>query len=71
MKVNDPEIREDIADDAEIKADYEAATGKKFFCVADMMIYQTDRMEPELYLPFYRALTGEEMTEEDFLKYVQ
>ena len=69
LKVNDYE--EDVADDTELKEEYESATGKKFFCVADMMIYQADTMEAELYLPFYQALTGEEMTEEDFLAYVK
>ncbi|MDO9545773.1 MAG: hypothetical protein Q7J07_03365 [Pelolinea sp.] len=55
----------------EIRILYEEGTGKKFYCIADEMIYTMEEITAEEYIPLYNALTGEEMTEEEFLTYVQ
>ena len=63
-------LKMNIEDD-EIRIAYENGTGKNFYCIADEMIYTTDDIEAKDYVYLYNALTGEEMTEEEFLTYVK
>ncbi len=55
----------------DVRISYEEGTGKKFYCIADEMIYTMEEITAEEYIPLYNVLTGEEMTEEEFLTYVQ
>jgi len=55
----------------EIMADYEQGTGKRFYALADMLIYTVDTMEAADYVPLYNAITGSNMTEAEFNDFVK
>ncbi|MBN2556493.1 MAG: hypothetical protein JXA97_11185 [Anaerolineales bacterium] len=56
---------------ADLMTEYEAGTGKPFYIIADIMIYTEDEIAAEDYVPLYNALTGSDMTMEEFEEYVQ
>jgi len=62
---------EDLSDSADILAEYEEGTGKKFYVIADWMIYAMDEMTADEYIPLYNALTGSDLTEEEFVTYIE
>ncbi len=62
---------EDLSESLDILAEYEADTGKKFFVIADWMIYSLEEMAADEYIPLYNALTGSDITEEEFVTYIQ
>ena len=63
---------EDILEDApEIAQDYKDSTGKDFYIIADFLIYGDDEMAAADYISLYNAITGADMTEEEFNEYVK
>jgi transglutaminase-like putative cysteine protease len=62
---------EDLSESLDILAEYEEDTGKKFFVIADWMIYSLEEMAADEYIPLYNALTGSDITEEEFVTYIQ
>jgi len=62
---------EDLSESFDVLAEYEEETGKKFFVIADWIVYATEEMTAEEYIPLYNALTGSDMTEEEFVTYIQ
>jgi len=62
---------DDLEDSPEIAVDYEKATGKKFYIIADFLVYSEEEMEAESYVDLYNALTGSDMTIEEFNEYVK
>ncbi|MDF1500089.1 MAG: transglutaminase family protein [Anaerolineales bacterium] len=62
---------DDIDEYIELMSEYEVETGKHFYVIADMMIYTEDDMAAEDYVPLYNALTGSDMTIEEFETCVQ
>lgn len=69
--LNSEEASEDLTDSLDIMAEYEQNTGKIFFIIADLMIYSMDEPTAEEYISQYNALTGSEMTEEEFGTYIE
>jgi len=65
------EMMEDFSEYAGLIALYEAGTGKPFYVIADVIIYTSNTMSAEEYVPLYNALTGSDMTFEEFEMYVQ
>ena len=55
----------------DIRFSYEDGTGKNFYCIADEMIFSSGRVETEDYIFLYNALTGDEMTKLEFLRYIE
>ena len=73
--LNLPEdLQEELAEElAEIKDDYEAGTGKKYYMLADCLIYSDDTNEnisATDYVRIYNAITGCDMTEDEFNDYI-
>jgi len=62
---------EDLSESFDVLAEYEEDTGKKFFVIADWIVYAAEEMTAEEYIPLYNALTGSDMTEEEFVTYIQ
>ncbi len=62
---------EDLSESFDILAEYEEDTGKKFYVIADWMIYAMEEMTADEYIPLYNALTGSDLTEEEFVTYIQ
>ena len=62
---------EDLSDSFDILAEYEEDTGKQFFVIADWIVYSMEEMTADEYIPLYNALTGSDITEEEFVTYIQ
>ncbi|TET96794.1 MAG: transglutaminase family protein [Anaerolineales bacterium] len=62
---------EELSEYVDIMAEYEENTGKKLFVIADLMIYTTEEIAADEYVFLYNALTGSDMTEEEFSTYIQ
>ena len=68
-------IADDVLDDAEEIAEaYQNGTGKYFYTIADLLIYADLDDDAEVpakeYVRIYNAITGEDMSEEEFNLYV-
>lgn len=50
---------------------YEAGTGKHFYVIADLLIYTTETMSADEYVPFYNAFTGSKMTMDEFASFIE
>jgi len=55
----------------EVKAEYEDATGKSFYIIADSLVYTIDDLEAADYVLYYNALTGADMTAEEVVEFVK
>jgi hypothetical protein len=62
---------DDLDEMMEVKAEYEDATGKPFYIIADSLVYTIDDLEAADYVLYYNALTGEDMTAEEFVEFVK
>ena len=62
---------DDLSESFDLMVEYEEDTGKKFFVIADWMIYSMEEMSADEYIPLYNALTGSDITEEEFITYIQ
>jgi len=62
---------DDLDEMMEVKAEYEDATGKSFYIIADSLVYTIDDLEAADYVLYYNALTGADMTAEEFVEFVK
>lgn len=74
LKLPSDQIEEILDDVDEILSDYEKNTGKKFYMLADFLLYSdTDEnfdYKAEEYVRLYNGLTGSNMTEAEFNEYI-
>ncbi|MBU0974000.1 MAG: hypothetical protein KKC20_25410, partial [Proteobacteria bacterium] len=68
----DPANAEEVLDDLlEIMAVYEEGTGKKFYAIADFLAWEDEEMEPSRYVYLYNTITNGDLTEAEFIEYIQ